>query len=121
MPPSRHHSLLNLVHARFTQPLVQSSQSLQTRVTEHSTATGHALLQSSLVTWRVEVPFATRLDLTEWQEGMPLTQQRGTKDLQLDGATPQQIPSSTYSPLSQSVICVQIHRHLLGQWLRPLY
>jgi len=62
------------------------------------------LSQSSVVTSRVEAPFAVRLDLPGQQEGRPLTHQRNTRDL--DGVTPQQLPSNTYSPLSQST-CVQ--------------
>jgi len=62
------------------------------------------LSQSSVVTSRVEGPFAVGLNLSGWQEGRPLTQQRDARDL--DGVTPRQLPSNTYSPFSQST-CVQ--------------
>jgi len=87
--PSRVHSLPILTHVHSTQfslPLDQPSQSLQTRVTEHSTATVSALSQLPVVTSRVQVPLATRLDLPRWQVDRLLPQQRDTRDL--DGATP---------------------------------
>jgi len=89
--PSRPQSLPTLMHVHSTQlsyRLDQPSQSLQTRVV---------------------VPLATRLDLPGWQEDRPLPQQRDARDL--DGATPRQRSSSTYSPtyspLSPSATCVQ--------------
>ena len=62
------------------------------------------LSQSSVITSRVEAPFAVGLDLPGWQKGRPLTQQRDTRDL--DRVTPRQLPSNTDSPLSQST-CLQ--------------
>jgi len=58
-----------------SQSVVEVTESLQTQVTEHSSATVSALSQSAVVPSRVQVPVATRLDLPGWQEDRLLPQE----------------------------------------------
>jgi len=60
-----------------------------------------------------QVPFASRLDLPAWQEDRTWSQHQDTRDL--DGATPRQQLSRTYS-LHQELAGRTFHKHLPTQW-----
>jgi len=96
----------------YSQPLDQPSQSLQTRLTNHPTATVSALSQLTVVFSHVQIPLATRLDLLTWREDRLWPQHQDTRDL--DRATRRQ--RLTLLCHHQQLVSRTFHRHLPTQW-----